>query len=84
MTMNMGYEFLKRTCRFSFKSAVVRNSLVKTYYFATVDGGRADLPYPRAADDLTITHEEYAVARAVNNGPSRVDFDRHILRFRVE
>jgi hypothetical protein len=60
------------------------NSLVKSYYFATVDGGRADLPYPRAADDLTITHEEYAVARAVNNGPSRVDFDRHILRFRVE
>lgn len=41
-------------------------SFVKDYHLASVDGGRALLPYPKSEEELTITREQYAVARAVD------------------
>ena len=41
-------------------------SFVKGYHFASVDGHRACLPYPRSSTELNITPEQYAVAKAVD------------------
>jgi hypothetical protein len=41
-------------------------SLVKRFYFASVDGGRAFLPYPRSRHELVITPEQFGVAVVVN------------------
>lgn len=41
-------------------------SLVKEFYFASVDGNRALLPYPRTQEDLVITCEQFGIAVAVN------------------
>jgi hypothetical protein len=60
-----------------------RGSYVKTYYFAAVDGGRALLPYPESATELTITAEQLAVAKAVNFSVMRSYFDDYIRRFNV-
>jgi len=61
-----------------------RASFVKRYYFAAVDGGRALLPFPKSAGDLTITREQKAIADAVNRPVFREYFDRYIQRFKVE
>lgn len=39
---------------------------VETFYCAAVDGGRAVLPYPKSAQDLSVSPLRYAVGRAVN------------------
>ena len=57
---------------------------VKDYYFVSVDGGRAALPYP-AIGTMSITNEQFAVAEAVN--PHSRDrngyYRRYIDRFEV-
>ena len=42
------------------------SSFVKDYHFASVDGHRARLPYPKSSTELTITPEKHAVAKAVD------------------
>jgi hypothetical protein len=48
-------------------------SLVKGFYFASVDGTRALLPYPKTQEDLTITHEQWGIAVAVNSHTGHLD-----------
>ena len=60
-----------------------RASYVKTYYFVMVDGGRAYLPFPKSANDLTITAEQYAVADAVNREAHRGHFEMYLGRVRI-
>src|SRR4051794_27238309 len=42
-------------------------SFIMKCYFASVDGGRALLPYPKTRHDLRITRPQFAVAIAVNS-----------------
>jgi hypothetical protein len=60
-----------------------RASFVMAYDFVAVDGGRALLPLPKAADDLTITRVQFAIADAVNFSGNRSCFEEYIQRFRV-
>lgn len=39
---------------------------INTFYTVRVDGGRSDIPYPRL-EDMTITREQYNIARIVNS-----------------
>jgi hypothetical protein len=59
-----------------------RASFVKSYLFVVVDGGRAVLPIPKSATDLTITREQLAVANVVNAVESSY-YDEYIGRFKV-
>jgi len=52
-------------------------SLVERFYFASVDGGRAAIPYPKSRDDLRITAWQYAIARAVSRGS---ELDKYLER----
>jgi len=47
-------------------------SLVKAFSFASVDGGRALLPYPKTREELVITREQRAIAVAVNSHLGRL------------
>lgn len=61
-----------------------RSSFVKVYYFVSVDGHRALIPFPKSRDDLTITHEQFAVAQAVNLSAGESYFSEYIREFTVE
>lgn len=50
------------------------SSFVKRYYLASVDGHRARLPYPKSAEKLTITHEQYSVGQAVDVSGQFVEY----------
>ena len=58
-----------------------RASFVKEYYFVSVDGGRALLPYPKAHDDLRISREAYAIGRTVDN--PRGGLDEYLRRAQI-
>ena len=59
-------------------------SHVNHYYFASVDGGRALLPYPRSRDNLTITRVQLAIAIAVNENTSQLHSCLHETGIRVD
>lgn len=42
------------------------SSPVERVYFATVDGARAALPYPKSPNDLRVSLLRYAIALAIN------------------
>lgn len=48
-------------------------SLVKAFHFASVDGIRALLPYPKSPEVLAITREQLSVAVAVNSHLGRLN-----------
>jgi hypothetical protein len=58
-------------------------SFVKDFHFASVDGGRALLPYPLNRDNLTITRLQFAIAIAVNSN-ARFNEYLHRAGFEVE
>ncbi len=60
-----------------------RCSFVKSYEFASVDGGRALMPFPKAPDNVAITREQFAIADAVNFSGSRSHFEDYIGRFKI-
>jgi len=60
-----------------------RSSFVKEYYFVSVDGHRAMLPYPdtsRFSNHLRITREQFAIATAVNG---LGNCERYLQRFEI-
>ncbi|HHF2952144.1 TPA: hypothetical protein ACPJ0E_001745 [Vibrio diabolicus] len=42
------------------------NSKVKEYFLVSVDGGKAYLPLPNSATNLSVTHEQYSLAYLVH------------------
>ena len=59
-------------------------SFIMKYYFASVDGGRALLPYPKTRDDLRITRTQLAVAIAVNSHANSLHEYLHMVGMVVE
>jgi hypothetical protein len=47
-------------------------SFVQAFYFASVDGGRAELPLTESRENLTITRLQFSIALAVNDNPGRL------------
>ena len=41
-------------------------SFLERFYFVSVDGGRAAIPYPKGREDLRITSLQYAIGVAVD------------------
>ncbi|EJG0897479.1 TPA: hypothetical protein NGR01_003625 [Vibrio parahaemolyticus] len=42
------------------------NIKIKEYFLVSVDGGRAYLPLPHSATNLSVTHEQYSFAHLVH------------------
>jgi hypothetical protein len=59
------------------------SSYIKSYYFVSVDGHRAMLPFPKDEEDLVITREQYGVAQAVDLIGTADEYLRR-SRFRLE
>ena len=59
-------------------------SFIMKYHFASVDGGRALLPYPKTRDELKITRAQLAVALAVNGQANSLHEYLHRVGMMVE
>ena len=57
---------------------------IDKYYFASVDGGRMFIPYPKSSNDLRITLNQYLLGKIINypwkNG---YDFDDYLQRANI-
>ena len=65
-------------------SVLYNNISIEKFYFASVDGARMFIPYPKSCVDLRIAVPQYLVAKIINDPRNgHYDFDDYLQRAKI-